>query len=91
MNPKISNCGLTSMFMVNQTQRNKIKAIKTHGYMSSKYSLDGLLSMKSNVFSFGVLLLEIITGKKTVLCPCNQLKLKILLAMLGNIGGRAEH
>ncbi|XP_019174882.1 PREDICTED: cysteine-rich receptor-like protein kinase 25 [Ipomoea nil] len=64
MNPKISNSGLASIFKVDQIQRNTSKAIRTRGYMSSKYALHGLLSMKSDVFSFGVLLLEIITGKK---------------------------
>jgi hypothetical protein len=34
------------------------------GYMSPEYALEGLFSIKSNVFSFGVLLLEIMSGKK---------------------------
>ncbi|XP_062150844.1 receptor-like serine/threonine-protein kinase SD1-6 [Alnus glutinosa] len=32
--------------------------------MSPEYAIDGLYSIKSDVFSFGVLLLEIISGKK---------------------------
>ena len=34
------------------------------GYMSSKYAVHGQYSIKSDVFSFGVLILEIISGKK---------------------------
>ncbi|KAK2441589.1 G-type lectin S-receptor serine/threonine-protein kinase [Trifolium repens] len=34
------------------------------GYMAPKYAIDGLFSTKLDVFSFGVLLLEIISGKK---------------------------
>ena len=34
------------------------------GYISPEYAMQGLFSIKSDVFSFGVLLLEIITGKK---------------------------
>jgi len=34
------------------------------GYMSPEYAMDGNFSVKSDVFSFGVLVLEIITGKK---------------------------
>jgi serine/threonine protein kinase len=34
------------------------------GYMSPEYALDGLFSVKSDVFSFGVVLLEILSGKK---------------------------
>jgi serine/threonine protein kinase len=32
--------------------------------MSPEYALDGIFSVKSDVFSFGVVLLEIISGKK---------------------------
>ena len=32
--------------------------------MSPEYALEGLFSIKSDVFSFGVLLLEIVSGKK---------------------------
>jgi serine/threonine protein kinase len=33
------------------------------GYMSSEYAMHGRFSMKSDVLSFGVLFLEIISGK----------------------------
>ena len=35
------------------------------GYMSPEYAMDGLFSVKSDVFSFGVMMLEIISGKKS--------------------------
>ncbi|KAI3809988.1 hypothetical protein L1987_19593 [Smallanthus sonchifolius] len=34
------------------------------GYMSPEYALDGLFSIKSDVFSFGVLTLEFVSGKR---------------------------
>jgi serine/threonine protein kinase len=34
------------------------------GYMSPEYAMHGRFSVKSDVFSFGVLILEIISGKK---------------------------
>ncbi|KAJ8428362.1 hypothetical protein Cgig2_027778 [Carnegiea gigantea] len=34
------------------------------GYMAPEYAMDGLFSTKSDVFSFGVLVLEIVSGKK---------------------------
>ncbi|XWS27932.1 hypothetical protein CRYUN_Cryun25bG0022900 [Craigia yunnanensis] len=64
MNPKISDFGLARMFGVDQTQANTKRVVGTYGYMSPEYVLDGLFSMKSDVFSFGVLVLEIVTGKR---------------------------
>ncbi|KAF9672191.1 hypothetical protein SADUNF_Sadunf11G0015000 [Salix dunnii] len=34
------------------------------GYMAPEYAMQGLFSVKSDVFSFGVLVLEMVTGKK---------------------------
>ncbi|XP_057428734.1 receptor-like serine/threonine-protein kinase SD1-8 isoform X2 [Lotus japonicus] len=64
MNPKISDFGLARIFATNQTEANTLRVVGTYGYMSPEYALDGNFSVKSDVFSFGVLVLEIITGKK---------------------------
>lgn len=34
------------------------------GYMAPEYASEGLFSVKSDVFSFGVLTLEIVSGKR---------------------------
>jgi serine/threonine protein kinase len=34
------------------------------GYMPPEYAMDGVFSMKSDIYSFGVMVLEIVTGKK---------------------------
>lgn len=39
-------------------------AIECSGYMAPEYAMEGLFSEKSDVFSFGVLLLEIVNGKR---------------------------
>lgn len=38
--------------------------LATSGYMSPEYAMHGQFSVKSDLYSFGVLLLEIICGKK---------------------------
>ncbi|RWR88163.1 receptor-like serine/threonine-protein kinase SD1-8 [Cinnamomum micranthum f. kanehirae] len=64
MNPKISDFGMARIFGGNQTQANTNRVVGTYGYMSPEYAMDGLFSIKSDVFSFGVMLLEIISGKR---------------------------
>ena len=36
----------------------------TSGYMAPEYAMEGIFSTKSNVYSFGVLLLEVVSGIK---------------------------
>ncbi|KAK7252218.1 hypothetical protein RIF29_36019 [Crotalaria pallida] len=64
MNPKISDFGMARIFGADQTEANTMRVVGTYGYMSPEYAMDGIFSMKSDVFSFGVLVLEIISGKK---------------------------
>ncbi|KAK9075910.1 hypothetical protein SSX86_004240 [Deinandra increscens subsp. villosa] len=64
MNPKISDFGIARSFGGNETQANTERVVGTYGYMSPEYALDGLFSTKSDVFSFGVLVLEIVSGSR---------------------------
>ncbi|KAL0363285.1 UNVERIFIED_CONTAM: G-type lectin S-receptor-like serine/threonine-protein kinase [Sesamum calycinum] len=64
MNPKISDFGMARIFGGNQNEANTNRVVGTYGYMAPEYAVDGLFSVKSDVFSFGVLVLEILSGKK---------------------------
>ncbi|XP_059658867.1 putative G-type lectin S-receptor-like serine/threonine-protein kinase At1g61610 [Cornus florida] len=64
MNPKISDFGMARIFGGNKSQANTNRIVGTYGYMSPEYAMECIFSIKSNVFSFGVLLLEIVSGKK---------------------------
>ncbi|KAK7322543.1 hypothetical protein VNO77_25928 [Canavalia gladiata] len=64
MHPKISDFGLARAFGGDQRQANTMRVVGTYGYMAPEYAMEGLFSVKSDVFSFGVLLLEIIIGKR---------------------------
>uniref|UniRef100_A0A0R0KKE4 Protein kinase domain-containing protein n=2 Tax=Glycine max TaxID=3847 RepID=A0A0R0KKE4_SOYBN len=56
-----------------QIEGNTNRVVGTYGYMAPEYAVDGLFSIKSDVFSFGILLLEIICGNKNrALCHRNQ-------------------
>ncbi|KAL6140066.1 hypothetical protein ACLB2K_058367 [Fragaria x ananassa] len=64
MNPKVSDFGMARIFGVNQTEANTNRVVGTYSYMSPKYARYGHFSDKSDVFNFGVLLLEIVSGRK---------------------------
>ncbi|KAJ4849119.1 hypothetical protein Tsubulata_049275 [Turnera subulata] len=64
MNPKISDFGLARSFGGNETEVNTNKVAGTLGYISPEYAIEGLYSVKSDVFSFGVMVLEIVSGKR---------------------------
>ncbi|KAM3277248.1 hypothetical protein ACQJBY_045224 [Aegilops geniculata] len=64
MNPKISDFGLARLFGRDQTQGVTNRVIGTYGYMAPEYVMRGNYSVKSDVFSFGVMVLEILTGTK---------------------------
>ncbi|CAL5415554.1 unnamed protein product [Camellia sinensis] len=64
MNPKISDFGIARSFGGNETEANTNTVVGTYGYISPAYVTDGLFSIKSDVFSFGVLVLEIVSSKK---------------------------
>ncbi|KAL6654909.1 hypothetical protein ACP70R_008374 [Stipagrostis hirtigluma subsp. patula] len=63
MKPKISDFGLAKIFSTNDTEGNTKRIVGTYGYMAPEYASEGLFSTKSDVFSFGVLILEILSGK----------------------------
>ncbi|XP_068490177.1 cysteine-rich receptor-like protein kinase 29 [Phaseolus vulgaris] len=64
MNPKIADFGLARLFVVDQTHEDTQRVVGTFGYMAPEYALHGQFSEKSDVFSFGVLVLEIVSGQK---------------------------
>ncbi|XP_019156175.1 PREDICTED: G-type lectin S-receptor-like serine/threonine-protein kinase At4g27290 isoform X3 [Ipomoea nil] len=64
MNPKISDFGLARSIGLNETGANTNRIAGTLGYMSPEYAGHGIFSIKSDVFSFGVLVLEIVSGKR---------------------------
>ncbi|KAF8030170.1 hypothetical protein BT93_E2566 [Corymbia citriodora subsp. variegata] len=64
MNPKISDFGMARIFSGNDGGANTATIVGTYGYMAPEYAMEGLYSTKSDVFSFGVLVLEIITGER---------------------------
>ncbi|EEF46485.1 conserved hypothetical protein [Ricinus communis] len=52
------------IFGRNESEANSRKVVGSRGYMAPEYALKGIISSKNDVLSFGILLLEIVSGKK---------------------------
>ncbi|XP_049348957.1 receptor-like serine/threonine-protein kinase SD1-7 [Solanum verrucosum] len=63
MTPKISDLGLSRVFEDDVEEKTQ-HLIGTRGYMPPEYMKNGHYSTKSDVFSFGILALEIVNGQK---------------------------
>nr|XP_043625628.1 putative receptor-like protein kinase At4g00960 [Erigeron canadensis] len=64
MNPKIADFGMARLFKPEETQGDTSRIVGTYGYMAPEYAMHGQFSVKSDVFSFGVLVLELVSGQK---------------------------
>ncbi|KAJ4709636.1 cysteine-rich receptor-like protein kinase 19 [Melia azedarach] len=64
MKPKISDFGIARIFSKDDLEANTSRVVGTHGYIPPEYAKRGKYSTKLDVYSFGVLLLQIISGKK---------------------------
>ncbi|KAM3216183.1 G-type lectin S-receptor-like serine/threonine-protein kinase [Capsicum annuum] len=78
MNPKISDFGMARIFGKQESEANTKRIVGTRGYMAPEYALRGIVSAKADVFSFGVLLLEIVSGKKNNSCYDSEHPLNLI-------------
>ncbi|KAF3774495.1 putative LRR receptor-like serine/threonine-protein kinase [Nymphaea thermarum] len=62
LNPKISDFGFAKLFPDDITHIST-RVAGTLGYLAPEYALHGKLTRKADTYSFGVLLLEIVSGK----------------------------
>ncbi|XP_051149897.1 probable LRR receptor-like serine/threonine-protein kinase At1g07650 isoform X2 [Andrographis paniculata] len=65
LNPKISDFGLAKLDEEEHTHITT-RVAGTIGYMAPEYALWGYLTYKADVFSFGVVILEIVAGKNNM-------------------------
>ncbi|KAK4786822.1 hypothetical protein SAY86_010655 [Trapa natans] len=64
-NPKVSDFGLAKLIC---SERSYVttRVMGTFGYVAPEYACTGMLNEKSDIYSFGILIMEIITGRTPV-------------------------
>ncbi|XP_014503431.1 probable serine/threonine-protein kinase PBL21 [Vigna radiata var. radiata] len=66
LHPKLSDFGLAKLGPVGDNTHVSTRVMGTYGYCAPEYAMSGKLTLKSDIYCFGVVLLELITGRKAM-------------------------
>ncbi|XP_078157037.1 putative cysteine-rich receptor-like protein kinase 12 [Carex rostrata] len=84
MVPKISDFGISRLFEEDRSFFTVSSIAGTRGYIAPELQ-NGMLSTKADVYSFGMVVLEIISGKKNTSCPTGLVSLVLKYLNEGRI------
>ncbi|CAL9248513.1 unnamed protein product [Arabidopsis halleri] len=65
--PKLSDFGLAKFGPSGDMSHVSTRVMGTHGYCAPEYANTGKLTLKSDIYSLGVVMLELITGRKALM------------------------
>ena len=84
--PLISGCGLHKL-LVDDLVFSTLKASAAMGYLAPEYTTVGRFSEKSDVYAFGVIVLQVLAGKRKVAVTTAQLPGDVEELVDGNLRG----
>ncbi|XP_024372956.1 protein STRUBBELIG-RECEPTOR FAMILY 8 isoform X2 [Physcomitrium patens] len=64
LNPHISDCGLAILASSGSESEVSAQLTTSFGYSAPEYAMFGTYTVKSDIYSFGVVMLELLTGRK---------------------------
>ncbi|GJN06739.1 hypothetical protein PR202_ga24495 [Eleusine coracana subsp. coracana] len=66
MVPKIADFGLSRLFGQDQTRQRTQNVVGSYGYIAPEYLYRGEISTQSDIYSLGLMIIEITTGEKCI-------------------------
>ena len=63
---RLSDFGLAKLGPVGDRTHVSTRVMGTYGYCAPEYAMSGKLTLKSDIYSLGVVLLEILSGRKSI-------------------------
>nr|TKW31361.1 hypothetical protein SEVIR_2G100400v2 [Setaria viridis] len=63
LTPKVSDFGLAKLYEENKSHVSTSRIAGTFGYLAPEYAMRGQLTEKADVFAFGVVVLEVVSGR----------------------------
>ncbi|KAJ7971754.1 Kinase family protein [Quillaja saponaria] len=72
--PKLSDFGLAKFGPTGDRSHVSTRVMGTQGYCAPEYAYSGKLTLKSDIYNFGVVLLELITGRRALENACGREK-----------------
>ncbi|TVU06754.1 hypothetical protein EJB05_47543, partial [Eragrostis curvula] len=67
MVPKIADFGLSRLFGQDETRQRTQNVVGSYGYIAPEYLYKGEISVQSDIYSLGLMIIEITTGEKHIL------------------------